>query len=508
MSSAFSGISIATRGLHASQTALNATSHNIANVNTNGYVRQQAIQADSSYLRTGRYSVGTGVKIEEIRQIRSIFLDNMYRNEQSSLSYWQIRQNTVDDIEAVMNDLSEDGSIENAIEEFFAAWEELYKDPASGAARASVLEHANSLVEMLNQLDAQLNQIQEYLDSQIESMVEDINSISERIAELNGKIARCEANGDNANDYRDELNLLLDTLSEYVNISVSTTSNGMYSVSIGGAVLVSGTDINKLACETGSSNGAFNTVIWEDTGTELILKDGMLLGLIEARGDVNGYKGSAENGSPMESGYEESDVDADADSYNFTGDSMNLIPELRTGLNMLVSLLARKINAIHRSGEGLDGSTGIDFFVKIDDSLPFEIGNIQVNPELLDNTDKIAASSIGGSNDGLIAAKIADFADTAYFKYDGLKMDIDDFYSSLIGWIGTEGDEAESFVSSQDILMEQMASARESLSAVSLDEELANLIKFQHAYNASARLMSIVDSMLGTVIEEMGLVGR
>lgn len=503
MSSAFSGISTATRGLYVSQTALNTTSHNVANVDTDGYVRQQTIQVDTSYLN----KVGTGAGIEEIRQIRSIFLDNMYRNEQSSLSYWQIRQNTVEDIEAVMDDLAEDGGIQTAIDEFFDAWEELSKDSTSGAERASLLEYAASLVEMFNELDDQLDQMQDDLDSQIESMVEDINSISKQIAELNRKIARCEANGDNANDYRDEVNSLLDTLSEYVNINVSIDSAGMYRVSIGGVSLVNGTEFNELTCETNSSNGAFNTVIWEETGAELIMKDGMLLGLIEARGDVNGDKGSTENGSPVESGDEE-DVDDDADSYNFTGDSDNLIPELRTGLNILVNLLARKINAIHSSGEGLDGSTGVDFFVKIDDSLPFEIGNIQVNPELLDDSDKIAASSIDGSDDGAIASEIADFANTEYFMFDGLKVDIDDFYSNLVGWIGTEGDEAESFASSQDTLVQQVESERESLSAVSLDEELTNLIRFQHAYNASARLMNTIDGMLETVIGQMGLVGR
>ncbi|MFZ5967022.1 MAG: flagellar hook-associated protein FlgK [Bacillota bacterium] len=507
MGSTFSGIAIANSGLYVSQRALNTTGHNVSNTDTEGYVRQQVMQVDTTYIKNGKYQAGTGVGIEETRQMRSIFLDNMYRNEKSSLSYWQARQNTVDDIEAVMDDLSDDGGMQNAIDEFFNAWEEVSKDPTGGAARASLIEYGNSLVEMFNQVDDQLDQIQENLDSQIEAMVEDINSIAEQVAELNGKIARCEANGDNANDYKDELNSLLDTLSEYVNINVSIDSNGIYNVSIGGANLVNGTNANKLTCETNHSNGTFNTVVWEDSGTQLKLKDGMLLGLIEARGDVSGGKGSVGNGSPVESGDEEADIDADADSYNFTGDSKNIVSEIRTGLNMMVSLLARKVNEIHSSGEGLDGSTGNDFFVKIDDSLPFEVGNIKVNPEL-DDTDKIAASSIGGSNDGAIAAEISDFSNTEYFKYDGLKTNISEFYSKLVGWIGTEGNEAKNAVSNQDTLVQQAQARKESLSAVSLDEELSNLVKYQHAYNASARVMSTMDDMIATVIKEMGVVGR
>lgn len=507
MSSTFSGISTAYSGLYVSQRALDTVGHNVSNLDTAGYTRQQVIQQDMAYLNSGQNQIGTGVGIAEIRQLRSIFLDNSYRQEQGSLSYWQTRENAVAEIEAVMDDLSDDGGIQNAIGEFFDAWEEVSKDPASGSARASLLEYAGSLVEMFNQLENQLDQIQEDLDSQIVSMVKDINNISDQVAALNGQIAKSEANGDSANDYRDQLNSLLDTLSEYVNLNVSEDSNGMFRVSIGGAVLVSGIGANKLTCETNNVNGAFNTVVWKDTGAKVNLDDGALLGLIKARGDVDGDKGSAANGSPVESGNAEAEVDADAESCNFTGSSGNLISDLRSGLNMVVSLLTRKVNAIHRGGEGLDGSAGVDFFVKIDDSLPFEAGNVQVNPEL-DDTNKIAASSIGGGDDGLIAAEIADFVDTEYFQNDGLSMNITDFYSMLVDWVGTEGQEAGNSVGNQTTLVEQVKSSKDALSAVSTDEELSNLLKYQHAYNASSRVMSTIDSMLETVIKEMGVVGR
>ena len=507
MSSMFSGISIAARGLSASQTALNVTSHNLSNATTAGYVRQQAMQSDAAYIAAGQYQIGTGSNIEEIRQIRSLFFDNQYRNANSGLSYWQIRQNTVSDIEAVMDDLSEDGGLQGSIDAFFNSWEQLSQDPSNPEMRASLLAYAGAMTDMFNQLGTQLDQIQEDLDSQITSMVSDINSISGQIAALNAEIARHEVNGDNANDLRDELNVLLDTLSGYVDISVSTSGSGMYNVSIGGAALVSGTSAYTLSSQTNGENGAFNTVTWEGTGAGLILQDGMLLGLINARGDVNGDAGRSDNGSPVESGIEEADVDSDSAAYNFTGDSPNLLPELRAGLNALVSLMARKINAIHRGGEGLDGSTGLDFFVRLDDGLPYQIGNLQVNPALY-NTAAIAASSIGGTNDGSVAGAISDFADTAYFNFNGLTVNAGDFYSNLVGWLGTQGDEATSYTDNQNVLLQSIAVRRDSLSAVSMDEELTNLIRYQHAYNACARVMSTMDSMLETIIETMGLVGR
>ena len=496
MSSTFSVLSLATRGMSVNQRALDTIGHNVSNVNTPGYARQQIIQGDLPYLNNGQYQVGTGVGIKELRQIRSIFLDNMYRNEESTLGYWQTRENALGDIESIMGDLSDVGGIQDAIDSFFNAWAEVSKAPAGGKERASLIGYANSLVNNFNQLDNQLDQMQKNLNSQIGSMVDDINSIAGQVAKLNGTIAKCGANGDNANDYTDELNSLLDNLANYVDINVSRDKSGMYRVSVGGVDLVNGTSFNSLICKTNDPSGT-NTILWGDSGMKLKLTGGMLQSIIEL---CDGAGGEA----PVESGDSEADVDADSGSYNFSGSGKNSIAELRTGLNMLVNLLARKINAIHEKGEGLDGSTGLDFFVKIDDNLPFEAGNIEINPEL-DDTDKIAASSIGGSDDGAVANEIAGFIDTEYFQNDGLKMNVRDFYSSLVDWVGTEGQEAESFSGNQNTLVQQLAEEKESLSGVSLDEELSNLIKYQHSYEACARLMNTIDGMLETMI---GLVGR
>jgi len=502
MSSTFFGLSVAASGLSASQRALNTVGHNISNMETEGYVRQQVVQVDQSYLKSGQYQVGLGTSVEAVRQMRSIFLDNMYREAQSALSYWQTKAGVLEDVEAVVNDFSDNEGIQTAMKEFFAAWEDVANDPSSDTARASLLGYADSLTAMFNLVDEQLDQIQENLDTQIQSMTTDINTIAGQIAGLNKEIAMAKINGDNANDYRDQLNSLLATLSEYVDTRVSINSNGMYNVSIGGVSLVNSTQANLLTCQTKSSNGTFTTVFRKDTQLELKLKDGMLLGLIEARGEVNGEVVSTANGSVVESGTTEADVDADAANCNFTGDSVNLITEIRAGLNNLFNLMARKINGIHSSGEGLDGSTGTDFFVKLDESLPFEIGNIQVNSKLQD-TDLIAASSVGGSNDGAIASEIMDFADSDYFTFDGLTMNISDYYAELIGWIGTQGEKADSNVSNQEALVEQAQSNWQSLSSVSMDEELTNLLKYQHAYNASARVMSTLDGMIETLIQQM-----
>jgi flagellar hook-associated protein 1 FlgK len=507
MSSTFSCYSIAKSGIYVSQRALEVLGHNISNADTVGYVRQQTMLSENCPQIYGGKQIGTGVSVSEVRQLRSLFLDNAYRKENSTKNYWTTIQSTVEDIEAVLDSLSESSGLSIAIDEFFQGWEELAKDPENNSAREAVREYGNSFAEVVNQIEEQLDAIQSSLDKQIYALVKEINSISDQVAELNQKILVSEISGQNANDYRDEMNSLLDTLSGYVKIDVSEAETGMLNVKLGGMNIVNGNKSLHMECIYNDSNGTFAKVVWKNSGLKVNITDGKLSGLIDARGDVDGSKGSAENGSPVESGTGEEDVDNDSEAYSFSSGSDNLIPQFRKGLNMLVNLLARKINALHESGIGLDGSTGVSFFVKIDESLPFEAGNIKVNPDL-DDPDKIAASKTGAAGDSDIANEIVDFRDSKYFKNETLKMNIDDFYTILIDWIGTTGQEAEAFAENQSSLVLMADNSRQSLSAVSMDEELSNMIKYQHAYNANARVMTTIDSMMDKIINGMGVAGR
>lgn len=510
MSSTFSCYNIARSGIYSSQRALEVIGHNLSNADTVGYVRQQTMLNDSCPLTYSGNQVGTGVGISEIRQLRSSFLDSTYRKENSAKCYWETIESTVSDIESVLDSLSETSGLTLAIDEFFNGWEELSKDPENATAREAVREYGNGFVEVINQIEEQLDQIQANLDDQVNSMVKNINSIADQVAELNQKVLVSELNGQNTNDYKDQMNALLDTLSGYVEIDVNDLGSGLLNVAVGGQNIVNGNNSYHMICSYNDYDGTFATVNWEKSGMEVNLGEGELLGLIDARGDVDGSKGSIENGSPVESGTSETDVDNDSEAYSFSSDSAdskNIIPQLREGLNMLVSLMTRKINTIHESGIGLDGSTGVSFFVKIDESLPFEAGNIKVNPDLED-PNKIAASKTGAAGDGDIANEIVDFRDNDYFNSDSIKMSIDEFYTILVDWVGTVGSEAISFTDNQSTLAELADNNRQSLSAVSMDEELSNMIKYHHAYTACARVMTTIDSMMEKIINGMGVVGR
>lgn len=502
MSSTFSCYNIARTGMYTSQRSLEVIVHNVTNADTVGYVRQQAMLSDKASQRYGSKQVGTGVSVSELRQIRSIFLDNTYRQENSTKSFWQNIQSTVEDIESILDSLSDTSGLGLAMDEFFKGWEELAKEPENGTAREAVVEYGNSFAEVMNDIEEQLDQIQESLDEQITSAVSTVNTIAGQIAELNKVILTNEINGQNANDYRDQRNALLDTLSGYTEIAVKELEDGTVRVAIGGKSIVNGIDSYHLSCEAQTHDSDFVTVVWENSGLEANLTDGSIAALIECRGQ-------ADAGAILESGTTEADIDNDAAAYSFSTSTITegLIPRIREGLNIMVNLMARKINVLHESGIGLDGSTGTAFFVKLDESLPFQAGNIAVNPELED-ASKIAASGTGAAGDATIADSIVDIRASEYYNCDSLKMNIDDFHIAVVDWIGTMGEEADTYVVNQGTLVEQADNNRLSLSQVSMDEELTNLIKYQHSYTASAKVMTTIDSMLDKIINGMGIAGR
>lgn len=458
---------IPSTGMYTSQTSLYATNNNISNVNTPGYTRQQAISCDMSPRVEGSYQIGTGVDIQEIRQIRSSFLDESYRTENSTLGYWEAQAGVINDIEPLLGSFEEYG-LYSSIDNFFHAWDELSKNPESMAARAMVVEYGVAFTDTVNQIDEQLTNIEQDVCTQIAYTVDEVNSIAEDIAELNEKILECETMGLDANDYKDQRNLLIDELSYLVEIDTVEQPNGMVNISVGGAYLVNGNDANKMKVEFSDPSGSNIEVKWEDSNEDVRIEDGRLKGLM----DCIGPEGT--------------------------------INQVREDLDTLVYTMATEINTIHSSGYGLDGSTELDFFVPIDASEPIGMGNIMVNPEL-DDLNKIATSGSGEAGDGTIAKEIVDLRSEECFEFEGVYMNIDEYYISTTTSIGTAGKEATTFATHQRSLVNQIQFQRQSLSQVSLDEEMTSMIIYQQAYNSNAKVFKAMDEMVDNIINKMGV---
>lgn len=256
MPSTFHSIETAKRSLFTQTAALNTTGHNIANANTEGYTRQTVKMRASIPMEAygiNRSNVpgqlGTGVEFDAIERIREKFLDSQYRGENTELGSWTIRSNTLDKLQQIMNEPSDTG-IRKVLDNFYKSWSDLSKDPESVTARTIVKENALALTDAMNHMSKQLSNLSADLTSNVEAKSSELQSYVNSIADLNQSITKIEGLGDNANDLRDQRDLIVDKISKIVNVTVTDTDQG-YNVNMGGQALVTG-----FAPTTGI-NGAF-----------------------------------------------------------------------------------------------------------------------------------------------------------------------------------------------------------------------------------------------------------
>ncbi len=532
MSSTFFGFNIARSGLYASQTSLNVTAHNIANANTEGYSRQrvEVVQSSALSLPNGEGMIGTGVTTDSIIQIRDEFLDFKIWQENESLGEWEAKYETLSQIEAIMNEPSDSG-VGQVFDEFFASLQELSKNPDNLTVRAEVRQRGIALTETLNHMYNQLQDLQENIDFSIETTVEQINGYAEQIADLNEQIFKYELDGSNANDLRDQRNLLIDELSELIDIEVNEITDpndpntSRLTIKVNGTNLVSHFSYNELELSPRETKNNYVDsanlleISWK-SGDTFVAESGKLKGLLDMRD-------------------------------NISGDDKG-IPYYMDRLNRFTTVFAANFNLQHREGYGLSGTgNGIDFF-----NFPSTITDIGGDPytTISSYEDKIAkyeednpgktlflsdgtwyevqiveADQINISNDidsnlNNIAAALNDDGSGSGLAGDGsnieklidLRHDDDmftwgspeDFFNSLVSNLGVDGQSAERMKENQEVLINQIENQRQSISGVSLDEEMSNMVKFQHAYNANARMITTIDEMLDKIINGMGVTGR
>lgn len=492
MSSTFGGYSIAVSGMSVNQSALTVTSHNLSNINTTGYSRQRITSQENTLNQQGATSLGSGTSVQEIVRARNRMLDSTYRQQNSGSGYWEAKSANIEDVQTILNEFSADdgtstNGLQQTVEDFFSSWEELAKDPSSLSNRQSVIEYAKSLVDTVSQLDSQLQQLQLDAADKVKDGIGQLNTLAKKVADLNTQIKKAEVSGGEANDLRDQRDALLDSMSSLANVTVNEREDGTVEVSLGGVDLVQDGKTHTLVA---SGDGSIENPLgiqWSELGEKAKITSG----------SVAAYLGDAD-----QSGVQA--IDSTAIPYNYSAGSNSSITNLRQGLNDLITTIATQVNAIHSANRGLDDTTGLDFFLPVDDSQPLSSSNIQVNPALVEDTNKIAASANGESGDNTAATAIAELADEAEFQIDGLSMDCNSFYQGLISWLATTGDTANSNYETQNSLVSQVDNQRMSTSSVSLDEEMSNMITFQNAYSASARVLSTIDSLVEGLIEELG----
>ena len=566
MGSTFSGLEIGKKALWAQKKSLEVTSHNISNANTEGYSRQEALQTATSPLSVpGAGQLGTGVKVSEVRRVRNDFVDEQIRKESRTKGYWEVKKDSLSEIELIFNEPSEQG-VQQTMSDFWNSMQELNNKPESKAVRATVRQRALAVTDTFNHIDTQLNDYRASLNSQVKTTVQDINSNANRIADLNRQIVRIEADGQDANDLRDKRTKLINDLSKLINIQVKENDVGSKRVSVSGNALVQGDDANQLAVQPNASNDNLYDVQWAN-GNEIKLTDGELKGLIEVRDDdISKYRSQidelannliAKFNAQHRSGYglntvnhvetaKQSDATsalnlqgsfdvyidgsnhgtvnvAASDNLEDIRDKINDsppptgvgIPNLNATVNADNQLeLDGTGNKISLENTSASGNDNILRELKIGAGQDFFSGNDAGNIDLVDKlkTDdgiqeiaaakKMADSNSDGVNDyagdGSNALDLAELQSEE--TMDGNTATFSDYYGSNIAQLGVESQRAQRMVKNQDTLLTSLEQKQESVSGVSLDEEMNNMIKYQHAYNAAAKVVSTMDELLGTVV--------
>lgn len=514
MRSTFMGLETSKRGLYTQQSALYTTGHNIGNANTPGYSRQRVnMQATSGFPGVGMNAgtmpgfLGTGVEAGSIQRIRDSFVDHQFRSESTKLGYWESRTNAVAQMEDAIGEPSEYG-LQKSMSDFWQSLQTLAANPENGGARAVVVERGVAVADSFNYIHKSVSEIKGNLGDEIDFSTNDINSLLSQIGELNKQIATVEPNGYLPNDLYDARDGLLDKLSSYVPIETSYEKTG------GRALAISeGTVTVKIKTNV---PGQTITVVQKDKVAELTV-DGNdpdqpfpdpMTGFTFTGGPIeNPSDGKLSVTDMVKSGELKSLVD----SYGYQDGNQvkGLYPEMLAKLDKMANEFAKAFNAVHEDGTDSTGVKGQPFFVLPTGATEFSASNIVVNNEIRKDPNKLAASdSKTGAEvgNGQNAKKLGD---VFFAKLPGLEgSSVQNYYAQAIGQLGVEGQQAIKMTESSGVLLLAVSNRRDSISTVSLDEEMTDMIRFQQAYNASARMITVMDEALDKIINGMGTVGR
>jgi len=628
MTSTFLGLEIGKRAVDAHQQALNVTGHNLSNVNTKGYSRQRIEMTayEPIYLPGLNRAetpgqIGQGTVTSSITRARDELIDRRIIAQSGGEGYWTARDPYIREMEMIYLEPG-DKSIRSKMDEFWDAWQELSIYPADTAPRIALLERGKTFIDGIHERYFALKNLQERADEDIRMTVSQINDLSRQIAGLNETIQRVRAQGDEPNDLYDRRDLLVDTLSSKINVTVDRRDPDEFMVHTNGIVLVQGRIGRQLDLVLNPETG-YSNIVWSETRNELEFLNGDHNGSLGALVDLRDYTINTEiqtldnmtmnfvglvneihekaygvngetglkffNEHPFVTnvnGNYDRDGDGDDDStYIFRVSGTNILESrAQVGLEGVITLSAfegeRKIQyyptdtvadiitRINNSGAEVTarlnrdgyltmkatpsaGWENPDFVIRhIEDSGRFlegyagllrasgaegaydwarpdavaalrgaptdwEVapvahpsGWIEINFALI--RDPLSVASGFGVNgrpsspgNGEAAMAIASIRNSEAMV--GQYKTFDDYFAVSVGRIGLLGEQSQIALETQNLIMKQLDELRRSISGVSVDEELANMIKYQHGYNAAARFITVVNSMLDTIINKMGV---
>ena len=550
-------LNLAGNALLTQQKAVNVTGNNIANVNTPGYSRQKLMLENKTSVQSSVGPMGNGVDAVSVERVYDRFLGVQINSESERLGRWETQKNGLELAEVIFDESGEFG-LSQFLSQFWGAWQDLTNDPSGYNERVVLQAKSEVMTGTFNRIYSDLQKASEGFDASIEGAVEEINRLSQRIADLNVKIMEVEATGYSANDYRDQRDLALKELAGLIDINTFEDATGRVTVSVGaGQTLVESNSFRNLTTQVNGFGSKDIAWVGQDGTTVNItgnISSGKMKGWLEARDvDIRGYmrqldilaEGLMEQVNNLhQAGF---GLDGSTGDDFFTGiatasgsmDSLLTITAEPGGTgNIRVTLVgggtagAETVTTDAVTGDiriaiedgvstgaqiaaALQAHSGIYTVVAAAPGAAWDLSTgantaalaggssaeaIQVNAAISTDLDLIAASSTSAGIPGNNAQAIAIANLQHALTMNGNSSTFEDFYNSLVSKVGGDVQTANAYYIHQFDMVAQLENRRESISGVSLDEEMIYLIKFQTAYDAAAKLISTADELLQTVL--------
>lgn len=545
---------IGTSGLRTADNALNTTAHNMSNLDTQGYTRQQVAQGTRNYLTLSRSATtnwkqtGLGVNYTRTRQERDWILDKNYRRESGRMAFYDVSAAALEEIEYILGESNEGHEFSEALSGDQGLWtavQELTKDPTSSVNQNLFVTKAYEFITKARKVYDSLCDYQDNMNKEVKRDVDRINAMAQEINALNKAIMRVEGGPEHANDLRDRRNYLLDELAKLGSISYTEDTTGSVSVRFEEVDLVKGSMVNEMCLYQDPQTG-FYTPYWkmlarcklDANGDPIVTEEaiegakvfnltqkvsseyntdiGSLKSTLLARGDHRATHSELDNINP--------DGEYEENWYN-THVAESLVMNVQAEFDKLVHIITTKINDV--LAEGAERAREINpdsnylrdkngnpyqlFQLEVDEPGKPETGwtvrNMLVNPELRQNPSLLTfrLDEHSEDNETMEALKKA-FEEQIYTLNPNVTTPVcfKDYYKSLVSQIANTGSVLRAVQDNQTVATDALAYAREEILGVSSDEELTNMIMFQNAYNASSRYINVVNEMLEHLLSTLG----
>jgi len=459
MSGLFGSLSMASQSLQAQQYGLEVVGQNISNVNTDGYSRR--VVDFVAVPPTDRLDAGGGVDVQDTRAVRDSLLDHRLWQEVPAQQMQSAMADSLGVVEVALGDPG--SSVDDKLTQFFDSFSALAEDPTSATARQQVLMQGQSTGAAFSDMVSRLQTSQRDADSQVGGVVDQINSLATQISTLNVAIAKAGSSGSDVETLKDQQNQAIQTLSGLMNINVMDRQDGGVDVTFGQGrpLVIADTGFALAATPTGPTGMSVISSNGVNVGSEIT--SGKLGGLLQVRDTT--------------------------------------IPGYISRLDDMAYTLANQVNAATTAGYDLNGTAGLPFFTPLA-SAAGAASALTVNAAVAGDPNKVVAASNTSVGDNQVARNISNLRDARVMF--GNTATLHDAWGRLVYQAGTDSQVAQTEADSRKSIVQQVQALRDSVSGVSLDEEAANMIKFQRAYEANARFFNVVNSALDTLLNTLG----